>query len=142
MAASSSCRPPLAEQSVNVSAAIAPSKKRRYEDIEGTPPSAQLPPSSSTPASPPPSPYSISEAMLENWFARLLANTDPVLVGILGGSGTELKMPLQTADRRMLTWKKFATEVRRFHPQRSIDSCFHNNQLTIQGNCYPLANPH
>jgi hypothetical protein len=52
--------------------------------------------------------------MLENQFGCLLANTDSVLVGVLGGSGTELKMPLQAADRRMLTWEKFAAEVRDF----------------------------
>ena len=107
-------RAPLAPISGNIRPLV-PSKRRfEEEDPFAVPESAQRPPPSSSPPPPPisaPSPAAVSRTMLEGEFAGWVAVLPPAMVGRLGGSGSELKMPLESRDGRELTWRKLQQDV-------------------------------
>ena len=107
-------RNPLQRLDGNVPRPITAAKRKRTDEEDRPPgyepPPAQRQPSSPTPT-PPPSPAAASLQMLQQEFETVLSAIDPALVGPLGGSGTELKMPMQATDGRKLTWRSLARDV-------------------------------
>lgn len=118
-------RAPLQALNCNVRQPITPAKRKwtgeeEEEEEKDWPPdyeptSAQRPRPSPTPPPQPPLPATVSLQMLQREFETALSTIDPVLVGPLGGSGTELKMPMQATDRRKLTWRSLARDVSTTH---------------------------
>ena len=57
---------------------------------------------------PPFDPVCFLQLQFEAWISKL----PPTMVGDLGGgSGTELRMPMDSPDGRSLTWKKWGKEI-------------------------------
>lgn len=76
-----------------------------------------------------------SQLMLLHEFNQFLGtlHTEHVLVGKLGGSGSELKMPIQHKDKRRLTWVKFTREM--------IDKIVRGNAPLTKSDCWMIEGP-
>ncbi|KAI1389314.1 uncharacterized protein F4822DRAFT_427666 [Hypoxylon trugodes] len=143
-----SSRTPLTPVSGNV-LHVAP--KRKYDDLTSdenrVPTSAQRPRAASSsslspsPSPPPPAPVDVAVSMLSQAFNTWLDDLPPTMIG---GSGSELKMPLEEADGRKLTRQKLVAEascaVRRLkRALLSFQYNFPQIQLLLPGRLPPTS---
>ncbi|KAI4862837.1 hypothetical protein F4820DRAFT_450572 [Hypoxylon rubiginosum] len=86
-------------------------RKRKAGDEPADSPPTRRPRLQIPSSTPPPSPAIISARLIQTCFDSWLAALPAAMIGTLGGTSSVLQMPMQRADGRMLTWRKFAAEL-------------------------------